>query len=96
MIAPDKTKIARNMSKNYILKSKFEIFYLRPIPAKYSAFTVFASGAHEVRVKIASDKTKIARNMIKNYILKSNCEFFNLCPISARYSAFTVFASGAH
>ena len=84
------------MSKNYILKSKFEIFYLRPIPARYSAFSVFASGAHQVRVMIAPDKTKNARNMSKNYILKSNFEIFNLCPIPARYSAFSIFAIWAH
>ena len=43
MIASDKTKIARNMFKSYILKSNCEIFNLRPTPARYSAFNVFTS-----------------------------------------------------
>ena len=69
MIASDKTKIARNMFDNYILKSNCEIFNLGPIPAMYLVFNVFASGAHLVRVKIVADETKIARKLLKNNIL---------------------------
>ena len=87
MIAPDKIKIARYMSKNHILKSYFEIFYLNPIPARYLAFSVLASGAHKVRVMIALDKIKIARNSQTLYF---EVKFSNFLFTSNSYEVFGV------